>query len=116
MIHGMNHFTIVADDRDATLGFYCGLLGLVEEQWTSKIDMPDDIAVLETNVRSHDGTLVPLSIVHKRGLALDGHHPTLLWGYAAYGDTEEPWFSAWRLAWPSLALESGPVTGHGQLF
>ncbi len=30
MIHGMNHFTIVADDREATLGFYCGLLGLVE--------------------------------------------------------------------------------------
>ncbi len=30
MIHGMNHFTITAEDRQATLGFYCGLLGLVE--------------------------------------------------------------------------------------
>ncbi len=30
MIQGMNHFTITAEDRDATLGFYCGLLGLVE--------------------------------------------------------------------------------------
>jgi catechol 2,3-dioxygenase-like lactoylglutathione lyase family enzyme len=30
MISGMNHFTITAEDRDATLGFYCGLLGLVE--------------------------------------------------------------------------------------
>jgi catechol 2,3-dioxygenase-like lactoylglutathione lyase family enzyme len=30
MIHGMNHFTITADDRAATLGFYCGLLGLHE--------------------------------------------------------------------------------------
>ena len=30
MIHGMNHFTIVADDREATLAFYCGLLGLVD--------------------------------------------------------------------------------------
>ena len=30
MIHGMNHFTITAEDRDATLGFYCGLLGLKE--------------------------------------------------------------------------------------
>ena len=28
MIHGMNHFTITAEDRDKTLGFYCGLLGL----------------------------------------------------------------------------------------
>jgi catechol 2,3-dioxygenase-like lactoylglutathione lyase family enzyme len=30
MIHGMNHFTIAAESRDATLGFYCGLLGLKE--------------------------------------------------------------------------------------
>ena len=30
MIQGMNHFTITAEDREATLGFYCGLLGLVE--------------------------------------------------------------------------------------
>ena len=28
MIHGMNHFTIVAEDRDKTLDFYCTLLGL----------------------------------------------------------------------------------------
>ena len=28
MIHGMNHFTITAEDREKTLGFYCGLLGL----------------------------------------------------------------------------------------
>ena len=30
MIQGMNHFTIVAEDRAATLDFYCGLLGLRE--------------------------------------------------------------------------------------
>jgi catechol 2,3-dioxygenase-like lactoylglutathione lyase family enzyme len=30
MIHGMNHFTITAEDRQQTLDFYCGLLGLVE--------------------------------------------------------------------------------------
>ena len=30
MIQGMNHFTILAEDRDTTLGFYCGLLGLVD--------------------------------------------------------------------------------------
>ena len=30
MIHGMNHFTITAENREATLGFYCGLLGLHE--------------------------------------------------------------------------------------
>ncbi len=30
MIQGMNHFTITAEDREATLGFYVGVLGLVE--------------------------------------------------------------------------------------
>jgi catechol 2,3-dioxygenase-like lactoylglutathione lyase family enzyme len=30
MIVGMNHFTITAEDRRATLDFYCGLLGLAE--------------------------------------------------------------------------------------
>jgi catechol 2,3-dioxygenase-like lactoylglutathione lyase family enzyme len=30
MIHGMNHFTITAEHREATLAFYCGLLGLQE--------------------------------------------------------------------------------------
>ena len=30
MIHAMNHFTITAQSREATLAFYCGLLGLRE--------------------------------------------------------------------------------------
>lgn len=30
MIHGMNHFTITAENREKTLGYYCGLLGLQE--------------------------------------------------------------------------------------
>lgn len=30
MIHAMNHFTITAEDREKTLAFYCGLLGLQE--------------------------------------------------------------------------------------
>jgi catechol 2,3-dioxygenase-like lactoylglutathione lyase family enzyme len=30
MIFAMNHFTITAENREATLGFYCGLLGLQE--------------------------------------------------------------------------------------
>lgn len=30
MIEGMNHFTITAEDRERTLAYYCGLLGLVE--------------------------------------------------------------------------------------
>jgi catechol 2,3-dioxygenase-like lactoylglutathione lyase family enzyme len=28
LIHGMNHFTVIAEDLDRTLAFYVGLLGL----------------------------------------------------------------------------------------
>ncbi len=30
MIVGMNHFTVIAQDKDEALAFYCGLLGLTE--------------------------------------------------------------------------------------
>ena len=39
----------------------------------------------EVKAKSADGTMVPLSIIHKRGLVLDGSHPTWLAGYGAYG-------------------------------
>jgi prolyl oligopeptidase len=62
-------------------------------------DTPPDIEVVETTARSHDGTLVPLSIVHRKGLRLDGSNPTLLQGYGAYGSTDEPSFDPAQLAW-----------------
>ncbi len=66
--------------------------------------LPDYVAT-EVLVPSHDGARVPLSIIHRTGVALDGDNPTLLYGYASYGITEEPWFSPWRLAW----LERGGI-------
>lgn len=35
MIEGMNHFTITAEDRSATLDYYCGLLGLAPASSTT---------------------------------------------------------------------------------
>ncbi|MEO6407838.1 MAG: prolyl oligopeptidase family serine peptidase, partial [Burkholderiaceae bacterium] len=68
-------------------------------------DAPADVVATEVEVVRPDGARVPMSIVHRRGVALDGSHPLLLWGYASYGLTEEPWFSTSRLAW----LEAGGV-------
>ncbi|MDO9073737.1 MAG: prolyl oligopeptidase family serine peptidase [Rubrivivax sp.] len=62
-------------------------------------DAPADIVATEVMVKSHDGALVPMSIIHKQGTQLDGRNPTLLYGYASYGVTEEPFFSIGRLAW-----------------
>ncbi|MBA4174981.1 MAG: S9 family peptidase [Leptothrix sp. (in: Bacteria)] len=62
-------------------------------------DAPADIVATEVLVKSHDGTMVPMSMIHKQGVKLDGSNPTLLYGYASYGITEEPFFSIGRLAW-----------------
>jgi len=44
-----------------------------------------------------DGTRVPMSVVHRRGLRLDGTNPTLLYGYGAYEASIDPMFDPARL-------------------
>jgi prolyl oligopeptidase len=56
------------------------------------------IESVEVKAPSVDGTMVPLSIIHKRGIALDGSHPTWLEGYGAYGITLDPQFRPTMLA------------------
>ena len=68
-------------------------------------DAPADVVATEVKVKSHDGALVPMSIIHKRGTPLNGRNPTILYGYASYGITEEPFYSVSRLAW----LDAGGV-------
>jgi prolyl oligopeptidase len=69
-------------------------------------DAPQDLVTTELQCKSHDGALVPMSVIHKKGLVLDGKQPTLLYGYASYGITEEPFFSTGRLAW----IDAGGVS------
>ncbi len=59
----------------------------------------------EVKAKSADGTMVPLSIIRKKGLAMDGSHPTWLEGYGAYGITLDPGF---RPTWLAF-LEQGGV-------
>ncbi len=63
------------------------------------------IDVREVEATSADGTKVPLSILYKKGLALDGSHPALFEGYGSYGISIDPYFDARNLAW----LERGGV-------
>jgi len=52
----------------------------------------------EVKAKSADGTMVPLSIIHRKNLALDGSHPTWLQAYGAYGITIDPAFKPTLLA------------------
>jgi prolyl oligopeptidase len=55
--------------------------------------------------RSKDGTRVPLFITARRGMALDGSHPTLLAGDGAFQASSTPTYAPFVAAW----LESGGV-------
>lgn len=59
----------------------------------------------EVKVKSHDGVMVPLSIIHKSDLKLDRKNPTLLRGYGAYGNSSGVSFDPLKLAW----LERGGI-------
>ncbi|HLZ09806.1 MAG TPA: prolyl oligopeptidase family serine peptidase, partial [Chloroflexota bacterium] len=66
----------------------------------------DNSEAVNVKVKSYDGTLVPLSIIHPKGIKLDGSHPTLLLGYGAYGAaTVHPEFAPDAVAW----LERGGI-------
>ena len=57
-----------------------------------------DLVVEEVEVPSHDGTMVPLSIIYKKGLKKDGSAVCLMDGYGAYGISATPYFSRRNLA------------------
>lgn len=49
-------------------------------------------------VTARDGTQVPLWVVHKKGVPMDGSAPLLLYGYGSYGIPTDPRFSDQRLS------------------
>jgi len=60
----------------------------------------DDMEVLRVFTESKDGTRVPLNIIRRKGIALDGSHPTLLYGYGGFGISLTPAFlGAARRVW-----------------
>jgi prolyl oligopeptidase len=63
------------------------------------------ITSVEVTAPGADGTPIPLSIIYKKDLKLDGSNPCLMEGYGAYGISIDPNFDATRLA----MLEKGIV-------
>src|SRR5215218_2975815 len=66
---------------------------------------PDTYETKQVFYNSKDGTRVPMFLVYKKGLKLDGNNPTLLYGYGGFNVVTAPAFSSLRLA----LLEQGVV-------
>ncbi|MFD2823706.1 S9 family peptidase [Lacinutrix iliipiscaria] len=47
---------------------------------------------------ARDGVKVPISLVYKKGIQLDGTNPLLQYAYGSYGSTIDPYFSSIRLS------------------
>ncbi len=63
---------------------------------------PADYEVKQVKYKSKDGTEVPMFIVHKKGLKMDGTNPTLLYGYGGFNNALTPGFSVSRVAWMEM--------------
>ena len=71
-------------------------------------ELPVEAAAYEVDQRrftSQDGTEVPMFVVHRPDVVLDGSNPTLLTGYGGFNNSMTPAFSALATTW----LESGGV-------
>ena len=58
-----------------------------------------DIEVTREFAVSKDGTKVPLNIIRRKGIKLDGNNPTLLYGYGGYSISMQPNFDFTRRLW-----------------
>ena len=73
-----------------------------------------DLDAFEVNqvfYASADGTKVPMFIIHRRGIELDGSNPTLLYGYGGFNSPQTPYFSVSRTVW----MEMGGVMAIANL-
>jgi len=73
---------------------------LIDTGWVppSPVDL-SEIEVHEVFAPAHDGTPIPLSIMHKKGLVLNGNNPTILIGYGSYGITSKAFFFPVLMTW-----------------
>ena len=59
---------------------------------------PSDYETKRLWATADDGTKIPMSLVYRKGIKLDGNNPALIYGYGSYGATMSPYFSSTRLS------------------
>jgi len=68
-----------------------------------KVDCdPDFYETRQVFYASKDGTRVPMFLISRKGVKLDGRNPTYLFGYGGFKISVTPWFSVSRLIWMEM--------------
>jgi prolyl oligopeptidase len=102
----LTFYTVTSFTTPATIYKYDVKNNVSEEYNRAPVDF--DPSLYETKqvfYTSKDGTKVPMFIVHKKGIELNGQNPTLLYGYGGFNISLTPSFSISRL----ILLENGFV-------
>lgn len=75
-----------------------------------------NLVVEEVEVKGHDGVMIPLSIIHKKGIKMDGSNTCLMDSYGAYGYSMMPWFDVREsaLAVKGVVIGIPHVRGGGE--
>ncbi len=72
---------------------------------------PEDYETRQVFYTSKDGTKIPMFIVHKKGIELNGKNPTWLYAYGGFSASMLPTFSTSRIVW----LENGGIFAQPNL-
>ncbi|HRD05934.1 MAG TPA: prolyl oligopeptidase family serine peptidase [Saprospiraceae bacterium] len=74
------------------------------------------LKVEDVEVKGHDGTMIPLTIVYDRDLVKDGNNPCFMESYGAYGSSMVPYFNYMQasLATKGIVLAYPHVRGGGE--
>jgi len=78
-------------NEDKTTSFY-------EIQLSTNSFKLDDFETKQVWFESKDGTKIPMFILHKKGIELNGKNPTLLYGYGGFNISLKPYCSVLRLS------------------
>lgn len=72
---------------------------------------PDDYETKQVFYQSKDGTKIPMYIVFRKGIELNGKNPTWLYAYGGFNISLEPTFNTSRVVW----LENGGIYAQPNL-
>lgn len=72
---------------------------------------PDEFETKQVFYSSNDGTKVPMFIVYKKGIELNGKNPTILYGYGGFNISLKPGFNVSNIVW----LENGGIYAQPNL-
>jgi len=106
------YYTFTSFTYPTTVFKYTIATGKSTEYQRPKIDFnPDDYETKQVFYPSKDGTKIPMFIVYKKGLELNGKNPTWLYAYGGFNISLTPSFAPSRIAW----MENGGVYAQPNL-